>query len=131
MKYPTEYYPISGRNYPIRCEDDLQKACVAWFKSKEGYPEFADLIHHSPNEDASKSEGARGKAMGVKAGWPDIEIMSPAGALFVELKFGDKPTSAAQKAVHQALRDAGYKVAICRSKAAFIEVVTDHLGVYV
>lgn len=131
MKYPTEYMTISGKQYPIKSEDDLQIECVQWFKSSDGYPELSDLIHHSPNESILKREAGRAKAMGTKAGWPDIEIMSHKGPLFVELKFGDAPVSPVQKAVHQALRDAGYKVAICRSKAAFVEVVTDHLGVYV
>lgn len=130
MKYPTEYMTISGKQYPIKSEDDLQTECVQWFKT-DAYREYADLIHHSPNESILKREAGRAKVMGTKAGWPDIEIMVPAGPLFVELKFGDEPVSPAQKAVHQALRDAGYKVAICRSKAAFVEVVTDHIGVYV
>lgn len=77
----------------------------------------ADAIwHHSPNE------GKRGwraqaaiKREGVRAGWPDIEIVWQGRVYFIELKAPKRNLSPAQKALHPRLRAAGALVMTCRT----------------
>ena len=71
-------------------EDSLQKACVAWFD--HAYPELSLYLHHSPNGGfRNASEAAKFKAMGVRAGFPDLVLLVPRGKrpfLAIELKYG-------------------------------------------
>jgi hypothetical protein len=129
MKYPTEHMTISGKEYPIRCEDDLQIHFVSQFKKT--WPMYRRLIHHSPNEKGSgtptgKKDGAKARNMGTQKGWPDIEIMVDP-PLFIELKFGDEPVSQDQLEVIEALRMAGHRAVVCRSYAQAWDVTTEHM----
>lgn len=83
------------------------------------------VIHHSPNEGNHKIQyRVKQKRMGVRAGWPDLEIFvsktwwqtdvnwSP---IFLEIKTKTGRLSSAQKQVQQELRSAGCHVATVRS----------------
>lgn len=61
-----------------------------------------------------KIRGAQLKAMGVKPGWPDIHILAGT-AYYIELKTPKGRVSDKQKAVMDAIWNAGGEWAVCRS----------------
>ena len=116
----------------IPTEDTEQAHIFAWAAWASGkYPEL-DLMHHIPNGGKrSKSEAARFKAQGVKAGVPDIFLPCARGGyhgLYIELKRtkGGK-LSAAQKGWIDALRGQGYKVIVCYGFDEAREVIINYL----
>lgn len=116
----------------IPTEDTEQAHIFAWAAWASGkYPEL-DLMHHIPNGGKrSKSEAARFKAQGVKAGVPDIFLPCARGGyhgLYIELKRtkGGK-LSAAQKEWIDALRGQGYKVIVCYGFDEAREVIINYL----
>lgn len=118
-------------------EEDLQIACVAWFKMQ--YSNI--LIHHSPsggrrtvriNNKGQKycPEGSRFKKMGVQPGFPDLQILiSKRGFnnLFIELKSKTGKVSKEQKQVIEYLAQNGSYVAIINSFDDFVEKVNWYL----
>jgi hypothetical protein len=110
-------------------ESRLQKACVKWFRTQ--YPKH--ILFAIPNGGSrGKIEGAILKAEGVLAGVPDLFLAVPNEAehysgLFLEMKTEDGVLSANQKAIMPQLKDAGYKVVICRSFDAFKSAIHDYL----
>jgi len=99
-------------------EAQIHKEIVAWLRTV--LPDA--LVHHSPNEGvrggkAGILDGARKKAMGQVAGWPDIEVMTWAnvGPMFFEVKGPTGKASADQVAVLDRLRALGYRVAVVQS----------------
>ncbi len=116
----------------IPTEDTEQAHIFAWAAWASGkYPEL-NLMHHIPNGGKrSKSEAARFKAQGVKAGVPDIFLPCARGGyhgLYIELKRtkGGK-LSAAQKEWIDALRGQGYKVIVCYGFDEAREVIISYL----
>ena len=90
------------------------------------------VVHHSANEGnrggiAGIKDGARKKALGQVAGFPDIIVLhwSKVGPLFFEVKAKKGRVTTAQKEMHERLTALGYKVAVVRSiddvKAALTE----------
>ena len=81
------------------------------------------IVHHSANEGVRGGrkgmlDGARRKAMGQVAGWPDITVLCHAHAfpaLFFEVKAPGGYASPAQAALHDQLKALGYLVAVVRS----------------
>lgn len=74
------------------------------------------IWHHSPNGGSRHVLEAKAfRDMGVRAGWPDIEIVWAGRVHFFELKARDGRLSPAQKETHAALIDAGATVSVCRS----------------
>lgn len=76
----------------------------------------AAVFHHSPNEGKRGRRAQRDiKALGTRAGWPDIEIVHEGRIYFLEVKrVGEKPTEV-QEEVHTKLRAAGAGVEVCYS----------------
>lgn len=78
-------------------------------------------VHHSPNQGHGRNarQGAILKAMGVIAGWPDLQIVGPAelspSVFFVETKAAKGSRSEAQRDLHDELLDLGYRVGVARS----------------
>ena len=74
-------------------------------------------IYHIPNGGKrSKSEAARFRAMGVKAGVSDLFLPCARGGyhgLYVEMKALDGRPSAEQKKFAEAVRREGYKCVFC------------------
>lgn len=87
------------------------------------------LVHHARNGGASKSENGRAKAMGVVAGWPDLEVPTPDGVVFIELKTRTGRVSPKQAAVHEGLRGLGYTVHVCRSVDGAVAAIAAALGI--
>ena len=76
--------------------------------------------------------GARLKAEGVLAGIPDLFLSWPANGrhgLFIELKRqrGGKLSKSQQTAI-SALRNAGYRVEVCRGWVEAKQAIVDYLG---
>lgn len=98
-------------------EEVEQIALFQWARyAEQQFPELA-LLHHIPNGGKrSKSEAARFKAAGVKAGVPDIELPVARGGYFglhIELKAGKNKTTVKQDEWLQALREQGRFCAVC------------------
>ena len=73
-------------------------------------PTFA-VLHHSPNEGKrGRKAQADLKALGVCAGWPDLEIGYKGRMIFIEVKAKGGSVSAAQRDTHRTLEAAGFIV---------------------
>ena len=119
-----------GRKKPRHLEDDLQAACVKWFRMQ--YGPLACLLFAIPNGgNRSPREGARLKAQGVTAGVPDL-LLAVVGArragLFLELKVGRNKPSVAQEAHMVLLQLQGYAVAVVYSFDEFRAAIVNHIG---
>ncbi len=111
-------------------EESLQSICVTWFSLQ--YPEMAQLLHHSPNGGRRNArEGARFKAMGVRAGFPDLQLCVARGrahGLFIEMKAGTGRQSTSQKKFQELLTAQGYRYCLCRGFEEFREIITGYLN---
>ena len=95
-------------------EHKLQELLVRWL---EAALPLGSVLHHSPGEGQRHvSFSARLKRMGLRAGWPDLEIFSaPLGfregvtpaAIFLEVKTPKGRARPNQVATHTALRACG------------------------
>lgn len=111
-------------------EENLQIAVVRWFSYQ--YPTLAPLLHHSPNGGKRNArEGARFKAMGVRAGFPDLSLYVPKGeyhGLFVELKTDKGQQTDSQKRFERLLTERGYKYTVCRNFEEFRANIESYLA---
>lgn len=99
-------------------EADIQKNIVQWLRAQ--FPKY--IIHHCANEGNRGGvkgirDGARKKAMGQVAGFPDVVMLGWAkiGPVFFEVKTAKGYPSTTQKALHAQLAHLGYRVAVVRS----------------
>ena len=99
-------------------EDEIHRSILKWLRM--ALPDA--IVHHSANEGvrggkAGMMDGARRKAMGQVAGFPDIQVISLAhiGPMFFEVKAPGGSTSREQAALIKRLQEFGYKVAVVRS----------------
>ena len=110
-------------------EDQFQKACVMWFEKQ--YPQYHYLLHHSPNGGKrNAAEGAKFKAMGTRAGFPDLSLYIAKGgfhALFIELKIKKNKQQPAQINMQKELEAQGYKYVLCNDFDLFIETINNYL----
>ncbi len=98
-------------------EDTEQITLFQWAQLQSGkFPEL-DMLYHIPNGGKrSRAEAGIFKAMGVKAGVPDICLPVPRGeyhGLYIELKAAKGRTSAKQEEWLERLAANGYKTAVC------------------
>ena len=98
-------------------EDNEQIILFQWAQLQSGkFPEL-EMLYHIPNGGKrSKAEASRFKAMGVKAGVPDLCLPVPRGeyhGLYIELKAASGRTSAKQNEWLEWLSSNGYKTAVC------------------
>lgn len=114
------------RNHP---EDDLQMVCVKWFDAQ--YPQYGLLLHHSPNGGKRNArEAARFKRMGVRAGFPDLQLLvanQGYNGLFTELKAGKGTQSDSQKVFQAILEAQGYKYVVIRTLDQFQQEIENYL----
>ncbi len=107
-------------------EEDTQIACVTWFSYQ--YPQYIPLLHHSPNGGFRNSrEAGRFKAMGTRAGFPDLVLLVARGGyhgLFIEMKTWNGSQTELQKAYQSAVEEQGYKYVICHNVEEFVKEVT-------
>ena len=111
-------------------EDSLQKTCVQWFSLM--YRPYARLLHHSPNGGKRNAiEAAKFKAMGVRAGFPDLILCVARGGyhgLFIELKTAKGRQTENQKYFQKALEAQGYKYEVVRSLDEFRQIITNYMN---
>jgi len=88
-------------------ERDLQNEVIKYLDAN--LP-FDSLVHHSSNESTRRRSK---KALGTKAGWPDIEIFSNGKVLFIELKIDKNKLSDDQKIIHARIKSNGFNVVTC------------------
>lgn len=119
-----------GRKKPCHPEEDMQVACVRWFA--QAHPLLEQVLNHAPNGGKRNArEGARFKAMGTRAGFPDLFLYVPAPpyhGLAVELKSEKGKQSAAQRQWQQYLEHMGYRYELVRELEQFKAVVEDYLA---
>ena len=100
-----------------RKEEIEQTHLFTWaFYESAAHPELKNLFAVPNGGLRSKSEAARLKASGVKAGVPDMFLAVPKGGyagLFIEMKVGKNKTSKDQDEWIERLMRAGYKCAVC------------------
>ncbi len=97
----------------MKPEESLHRAVADYLRL--ALPDEA-VWHHSPNESkGSVAWNVKRVALGMRAGWPDIEIMWQGRAYFIELKAPNKYLSPVQKKTRNALLKAGSPFALCRS----------------
>lgn len=112
-------------------EDRLQMACVRVFALQ--WPDMALLLHHSPNEGLlprTARDGAKRKAMGVRAGFPDLVLLVPGGRwhyLCMELKSPAGRLSSSQRDYQRAVERAGGCYAVIRDLPDFLRTVRAYL----
>ena len=94
------------------------------------YPEL-ELLYHIPNEGKrSKAAGGRMKALGLKAGVPDLCLPTAHGGyigLYIEMKV--KPNKPTEKQKHwlRMLRAAGHMVAVCYDWDSARQLLEDYM----
>lgn len=99
----------------MRHEEDALQTAVMRYLDLQG-PRYGFTALHVPNGGKrNPREGARLKAMGVKAGVPDILILKDGRADWIELKAGDGRISPAQRERHCELVERGCRIIVCRS----------------
>ena len=103
---------------PPPTEDQEQIALINWARMQEKkYPELRLLFHIPNGGSRGKAEAGRFRAMGVRAGVPDLCLPVPIGGyhgLFIELKrTSGGRVSADQKAWLDALQRRGYRAVVC------------------
>lgn len=112
-------------DYNLGAESDFQKSCVDWYTLRYQNRGLG-LIVSIPNEGRRNAKtGGRLKKMGLKAGFPDLQVIKMNDILFIELKTTHKSsqTSDKQDAVHCVLRKLKHKVVVCRTIDEFIAIV--------
>lgn len=110
-------------------EEDLQQTCCRWMAYQ--YPKEYAFLHHSPNGGKRNArEAARFKAMGTKAGFPDLQLCLPRRGkhgLFIELKTDKGTQTEYQKNWQKMLTSEGYAYLVCRSFEQFCNIINKYL----
>ena len=123
---------VKTRAKPRYEENRDQMALFHWLRTVryQGQP-LAAYAFHCPNGGYRQyREAVRLKAMGVKAGIPDVAMMIPAKGfhgLFIELKSEAGKLSAEQKEVCEMLVEQGYFVRMARSWHEAARIICDYL----
>jgi hypothetical protein len=110
-----------------REEDALQNAVVIWLQTQEN---LGRLTYHAiMNNPRSARDGARLKQMGLRAGTPDLLIISPWRVpLYVELKAPKGRVSFEQvESMHRLETVGGAMCVVCRSQEDVQKIVTGWL----
>ena len=131
LKTPLVIPKDTPKPQPRRQEEsDMQQTVIAWAE-KCNHKDILQYLHHSPNGGArSKSEGARFKREGVKAGYPDLELnVARRGyhGLFIELKTPKGVLSMGQNRWIYFLNEENNFVKICRSAEEAIKTIEWYL----
>lgn len=107
-------------------ERQHQQAVMKWARQpsiRERWPELA-LLHHIKNETTGgAAQVAADKAMGVKKGVPDLCLPVARGGfhgLYIEMKTPSGKASEAQRWWGMALKEQGYRAAVCHGYDAAV-----------
>lgn len=112
-----------------RIESELQIACVTWFSLQ--YPKIARLLLHPANGGKrGKSEGGIFKAMGVRAGVPDLILLygsSGYHSLGIELKTDKGRQGPNQKEYMELMQENHSKYVVVRSIGEFMMEIRKYM----
>lgn len=105
-----------------RTEQSLQIAVVALL---DAVLPRGSIVHHSPNGGGrSRAEAGLFRAMGTRAGWPDLVVLCPGvRPVFIELKAGKGRLSDAQADMRDALLALGFGWRECRHEVEVIDAL--------
>lgn len=110
-------------------EDQLQKSCIRYFDYK--YPQLRNRLHHSPNGGKrNRIEAAKFKAMGTRAGFPDLILLHPNKFypfMGIELKTKTGTQSEYQKGYQRTFEEIGARYVVVRSLDDFINEINRYL----
>lgn len=115
-------------------EDKLQMDCKYWFDMQ--YPRYSILLHHSPNEGLlikRDSDGAKRKAMGMRAGFPDFIFLHPNkeyAFMGIELKSPKGSQTDHQKEYQKAITNAGGYYIVVRSLEQFMMEIKHYISLF-
>lgn len=121
----------ASRKKPSHHEEELQIACVNWFKWN--YPQYEYLLHHSPNGGRrNKIEAGKFKRMGTRAGFPDLILCMASGdgqyhSLGIEMKYGKGSQSSGQVNYETIFEQAGNAYRVCRSLDEFARIIRSYI----
>lgn len=119
----ADYQPKRRMKRP---EEALQRQVAAYLNA--AYPGLT-WWHTANGMGRSRAEAGILKAMGVKAGVPDLTIIMPTGsAAFIELKAAKGRLSESQKAFRDGVQACGCFWAECRSLAEVAGTLDAWLG---
>lgn len=111
-------------------EDRLQIQCVRWFDLQ--YPKLRLLLFHAANGGRrSKAEAGIFKAMGVRAGFPDLVLLVKNRHyrfLAIEMKSPKGRQSETQKDYQTAFTAIGARYVVVRSFEQFMEEINGYLS---
>jgi hypothetical protein len=120
------------RKPKIDWEGNEQTVFFRWLQLQ--HPSVFNMAYHTPNGGhRSKSEGARLKKQGVKAGVPDVCIAIAKGGyfgLYIEFKATppkDSAVSVSQGEWLAKLSAQGYKAVLCKGLDSIMAEVSDYL----
>lgn len=131
LKLADEMAANKKRRKSTHEEDKLQISCRYWFDIQ--YPKYRPLLHHSPNEGLLPNnvrDGAKRKAMGVRAGFPDFFLAIPNRFypyLAVELKTKRGQQSVSQREWQKACESVGGKYVVVRTLDDFIDEINRYI----
>lgn len=113
------------RSYP---EQQLQIACVGVLTRLVPPPEHGGPWWSALNPVPGKSKAVAGlsKAMGMKAGVPDMLLIHDQTFLFIEFKAAKGRIDPKQRDAMAAIEANGGAVEVCRSVSEFIETIRRH-----
>ena len=114
-----------------RGETTEQITLFNWTENNKHILPCLSLMYHIPNE-GKRTNGAVLKAMGLKSGVPDVCLPVPShnfNGLYLEMKYGKNKPTKDQEAFMAALRQQGYKTAVCygadEAKAEIMDYLQD------
>lgn len=113
-------------------EARIQKSVVDWWAlACHGYKLDARLLSHCPNGGKRrKIEAAILKGMGVRAGWPDLQLAVPRAdrhGLFLELKSPDGRVTKEQEELLPLIESQGYAVCVAWSFDEAVSAIINYL----
>lgn len=88
------------------------------------FSNFGMLVHHQNNAHDARV-GVVNKALGVRKGMPDFQIITKNRVFFVEVKTEIGKLSKDQKTMHEYLQGLGFKVYTVHSIISFIKIIQD------
>ena len=129
-KESSIYQTGDQRRRPAQHEGTEQELLFRWTEYMAGqFPEIK-LLHHIPNGGKrNKSEAAKLKRQGVKAGVPDLFLpVARCGfhGLYIEMKYDKNKPTQKQNDWIEALRKEGYAVVIAYGWGEASEVITKY-----
>ncbi len=120
MKYDELKKTLSlqakSRRRPRHIEEDIQTACVNWFRL--AYPTFVVLAIPNGGTRNAK-EAANMKRAGVLAGAADLLVIGYGAVLFIEMKSAKGKQTELQKKFQKAVERLGHQYAVCHSLQEF------------